>query len=315
MANERQTLSHLANQVRMSMSRATVREFDDEHLMQQIKYADVYHSETPSDFERWQMVGLTATPLKQDQDQQQQQQSKQGNDTSAGSADQGDWNHNQPKGKAAEVVMLYLNGSRSHPVGMADDRRVRPYKVPEGATALYAASGSGQMFYHNDEGSYVVVVNNPKYDNSGGQQQQQQKERFASLRHVNKKPQDRNIGGAQSGSGSSGGSPSVSAQAAGGSSGSSSSAYSHEGESVNTEVRCTSGRIEFRVGDEVVGYYDKKNKRWSFTGEMRLGADDASHPVYGVNGGKGMTTEPNGAGAVLVKATKPGPPTSQDTEP
>jgi hypothetical protein len=81
------------------------------------------------------------------------------------------------------------------------------------------------------------------------------------------------------------------------------------------EVRVTSGRIEFRDGDTVVGYYDKQNKRWSFSGEMRLGADDASHPVYGVNGGKGMTTVPSGAGAVLVKAPKPGPPTSMDLEP
>src|SRR6516165_10862187 len=105
MANERQTLSHLANQVRMSMSRATVREFDDEHLLQEVKYADVYHSETPSNFERWQMVGLTATPLKQDQDQQQQtSKEKQTNSTQT---DDGDWNHNQPKGKASEAVMLY----------------------------------------------------------------------------------------------------------------------------------------------------------------------------------------------------------------
>jgi hypothetical protein len=34
-------------------SRATIREVNDKKkLMQEIKYADVYHSETPSDFER-----------------------------------------------------------------------------------------------------------------------------------------------------------------------------------------------------------------------------------------------------------------------
>jgi phage gp45-like len=333
MANERTTLSMLSNHHRLGSSRATVREFDDEHLMQQVKYADVLHSETPSDFERWQMVGLTATPLKQDQDQSNQQQSKQGQGQQAGTgSDDGDWNHNQPQGDAAEAVMLYLNGQRSHPIGMCDDRRVRPYQVPEGATAVYAATGTGQLFYHNDDGSHVVVTNNPKYDNSGGggggtggagaganiakrdlsisaratgaSGGQQQKERYASIRHVNKKPQDRNVGQGQNGSGGSSSNGGGQQQQ-----------YQHEGESINTEIRCTSSRIEFRVGDEVVGYYDKQNKRWSFTGEMRLGADDASHPVYGVNGGKGMTTEPSGPGAVLVKAPKPGPPTSQDAEP
>src|SRR5580765_5494449 len=132
MANERQTLQVVANQVRMSSSRATIREFDDDHDMQQVKHADVYHSETPSDFERWQMVGLTSTPLKQDEDEKQKENKKTDDD-------EGDWNHDQPKGPAAEAVMLYLGGSRSHPVAMVDDRRVRPYKVPEGATALYAA--------------------------------------------------------------------------------------------------------------------------------------------------------------------------------
>jgi len=306
MANERLTTSHLANQIRMATSRATVREFDDDHDMQEIKYADVYHSETPSNFERWQMVGLTATPLKQDQDQKQQQ-SKQ--DKVEKGAPDGDWNHDQPTGKAAEAVMLYLGGARSHPVAMVDDRRVRPYKIPEGATALYAASGTGQLFYHNDDGSYVVVVNNPKYANT--QQQNQEKERYASIRHATKKTQDRKS--KQSNGGSNGSSPSV--QPLDGSQSSQSQDYKHEGESVNMEVRVTSGRIEFRDGDDVVGYYDKQNKRWSFVGEVRLGSDSASHPVYGVNGGVGKTTQTSGSGAVLVDAPNAGPPTSEDTEP
>jgi hypothetical protein len=318
----------LANTVRMSMSRATVREFDDEHLLQQVKYADVYHSETPSDFERWQMVGLTSTPLKQDQEKSDQQQSKQGQDTQGNPGDNpGDWNHNQPKGKAAEAVMLYLGGSRSHPIAMVDDRRVRPYNVPEGATALYAASGTGQLFYHNDDGSHVIATNNPKYDNSGGGDGgssggngsavatvrdlsisaratgtsggQQQKERYASLRHVNKQPQDRKI--QSGGNGSSGGSGQQQ--------------YSHEGESVNTEVRCTSSRIEFRVGGNVVGYYDQQGSKWSLTGEIHLGDDSASNPVYGVNGGKGQTSKITGSGAVLINAPNPGPPTSMDNQP
>jgi phage gp45-like len=326
--HERLTLSHLTNQVRLSSGRATVREFNDDTLMQECKYADVLHSETPSDFERWQMVGLSSYPLKQDQDQQQQT-NKQGQQQDAGN--EGDWNHDQPKGKASEAVMLYVGGNRNHPVALCDDRRVRPMKMPEGATALYAASGTGQMFYHNDAGSYVVAVNNPKYDNSGGGasgggggasganvsfraaggSNQQQTERYASLRHVNKKPQDRS-GGSSNGSGG-GAAPSARDGSTGGSS--SSQPYQHEGESINTEVRCTSSRIEFRVGGNVVGYYDTQGSKWSFTGEMHLGKDDASHPAYGVNGGVGMTTLTSGVGAVLVNAPKPGPPTSEDNMP
>jgi hypothetical protein len=204
--------------------------------------------------------------------------------------------------------------------------------MPEGATALYAASGTGQMFYHNDAGSYVVAVNNPKYDNSGGGasggggsasganvsfraaggSSQQQTERYASLRHVNKKPQDRSGSSSSNGGGSAGASA---RDTSGGGSSGQSQPYQHEGESINTEVRCTSSRIEFRVGGNVVGYYDTQGSKWSFTGEMHLGQDSANHPAYGVNGGVGMTTLTSGVGAVLVNATKPGPPTSEDNMP
>jgi phage gp45-like len=314
MAIERQTSQMASIQSRMGgMSRATVREFDDNHLMQQVKQADVLHSETPSDFERWQMVGITATPMKQDQDQQQQgSQQSGGQQGGQGGQGQDDWNHDQPKGDAAEAVMMYLNGQRSHPIAMVDDRRVRPYQIPEGGSAFYAATGTGQMAYHNDAGSYLIVTNNPKHGDKSGNQT----ERYASLRHVNKKPQDRKP---QQQSGGGGGGASAAVSTLDGSSGSSSSGssqqYQHEGESVNSEVRCTSGTIEFWVGGSKVGYYAQQGSKWSFTGEMHLGTDSADHPVYGVNGGKGMTTATSGSGAVLVNAPNPGPPTSGDLEP
>lgn len=277
----RTDLSNTARHTQMTLSRATVREFDDNHLMQQVKKADVFHSETPSDFERWQMVGITATPLKQEEQKQSQ---KTNSDTS-----QGDWNHNQPTGKAAEAVMLYV-GSRSHPVGIVDDRRVRPYALKEGESAMYAASGTGQMLFHNDSGSYLVAVNNPPEQS----QDNKDKERFASLRHVAKKKQKREIKEGQQ-----------------------VEEPHHEGETVNLEVRATSSRIEFRAGDTVVGYYDKSAKRWCFIGEIKLGSEDADHPVYGKNldTKKGQITKESGAGAVLIKAPLPGPPTSLDLEP
>jgi hypothetical protein len=42
----------------------------------------------------------------------------------------------------------------------------------------------------------------------------------------------------------------------------------HEGDSVNTEVRFTKDRIEFRAGDAVVGYYEKSSETWFFKGKI-----------------------------------------------
>ena len=80
-------------------------------------------------------------------------------------------------------------------------------------------------------------------------------------------------------------------------------------------MRVTKNRIEFYSGETVVGYYDKPSKTWVFSGKVKLGDENASNPVYGVNGGKGMTSDPNASNAVLINAPQPGPPTSQDTDP
>lgn len=274
----RTNLASSARRGQMSTSRATVREFDDEHLLQEVKAADVFHSETATNFERFQMVGLSSMPLKQEDDKQQQKQAQQQDDG---------FNHNQPKGKAAEAVMLYPGG-RSHPIAIVDDRRVRPYAMKAGETALYAASGTGQMLFHNDDGSHLVVTNNPPEQS----QDNKDKERYASLRHVKKKKQPREIKEGQK-----------------------IEDPKHQGETVNLEIRATSTRIEFRAGDDVVGYYDKAGKKWVFIGEVHLGKEDASHPIYGLNGGVGKTSKPSGDGAVLIDAPKPGPPTELDTQP
>lgn len=236
----RTTVSYTHLKSRSGTARASVREVDDKHLMQQVKQADVFHSETPSDFERWQMVGLTAVPLKQEQ--KDQKQSKKQRDPQ-----EGDWNHNQPTGKSAEAVMLYLNGDRNHPVALIDDRRVRPYAMKEGESAFYAASGTGQMVFHNNAGSYLIAVNNPPEQS----QDNQETERFASLRHVTKSKQKREI-----------------------KEGEEVPEHKHEGESVNLEVRVTKTRIEFRAGDNVIGYFE--GGTWCFKGTVLLGDDDTS---------------------------------------
>jgi phage gp45-like len=244
----------------MSTARATVREFDDDHLMQQVKSADVYHSETATDFERWQPVGMTAFPIKQQEDE-----SKKKAPPASNPSEDGDWNHDQPTGPAAEAVMLYLGGSRSHPVAMVDDRRVRPYGMSEGEGAHYAPDGSEQMVLFKENGTYIVGLDGPSVKDKKTKQT-----RMVSLRHVSKKMQTHKISSSQqSGNGSSG--PSAQQHdTSGGSSGSGQQQqkYKHEGDSVNTEIRCTKDRIEFRAGDTVFGYFEVSSQTWYFKGKI-----------------------------------------------
>lgn len=231
---ERMTLARTGGMSRMSQSRATVREIDDKHLMQEIKKADGLFSETFSNegtsFERFQMVGFTAVPLKQFEDAKQNKP--------AASTD--GFNNNQPKGKSAEAVLLFVNGQRSHPVAFIDDRRVRPYNMKAGDAALYHASGTEQKTYLSDAGAFVIANNNPSEEKDA-----KTKERFASLRHVTVEKQKRQL-----------------------KKGDQVPDHKHEGDSVNLEVRCTSGRIEFRAGDTVVGYYEASSKTWCFIGDI-----------------------------------------------
>ena len=232
--------------------------------------------------------------------------------------------------ECAEGFMSYFGGSRtSNFCGVMDDRRFRPLHFKEGENSQY--DDLGQMTLIRRTGLYLLSLDGPddsqksgsgsagQQDASSGGSSQQNVERMASLRHVNKSKQERPSrgGSGQSSGGSNGGGSGGTLAAGQYASGSAqqSQDFKHEGESVNHEVRVTKGRIEFRSGDSVVGYYDGQSKKWSFTGEMHLGADSASHPVYGVNGSVGMTTQKSGSGAVLVNAPNPGPPTSMDSEP
>lgn len=270
----RSTLSNTNRTAQTSMSRASVRDFNDNNLMQEITKADVMHSETPSDFERWQMVGMTSVPLKQDEDEQQQQQGQQGQQGGGGSEGSDNYNHNQPKGKSAEAVMLYLNGSRSHPVAIVDDRRVRPYDMKNGEGAHYAPNGSEQMAYHKvaddqgkGEGYYLVTRDGKAYGKNS-----KEVERMVSMRHVEKQLQSREIQDQQQQGGGGGGGSGASVQArAGETSGGSTGGgqqqqqrkrHKHEGDSVNTEVRVTKKYIEMFTGEKRVARYDKDANVW-----------------------------------------------------
>jgi|SRR5262245_20911884 len=234
-----------------TVSRCTIRECDDNHLMQEIKQADVHHSETPTDFERFQPLGITAVPKKQDQRQQQQQQQGQQQGGNGGGEE---WNNDQPKEPSAEGMMLYPNGQRDHPVCIGiDDRRVRPYDMQEGEGAHYAPDGSGQMVLHKANGVYMLSCDDQDEQQGGGTTptagngQQEKQKRMVSIRHVEKKKQDRKPQKRQPGQ-------QVREE----------DRYKHEGETVNTEFRVNKSRMEFRVGDGVNGYYDKEAKRWGF---------------------------------------------------
>jgi phage gp45-like len=230
----------------------------------------------------------------------------------------------------AEGYMSYSGGNRSASYcAVMDDRRYRPMGLKPGENAQY--DDVGQMTLLRRTGVYVLTNDNEEdkqqgqgggaaapgqHADSGGSQQKP--ERFVSVRHVEKKKQERPKRGSQSqGGGQSGGGGASAGTLAstGQSGGQKKEDFKHEGESVNNEMRVSKKRIEFRSGDDVVGYYDKASKTWCFIGKVKLGTEDAQHPVYGVNGGKGMTVDPNGSDAVLVNAPKPGPPTSEDAQP
>ena len=252
MSGVRTTLSETANRAQMSIGRESIREMDDGHLLQQIKKADVSHSETPSDFERFQMVGMTAVPLKQDEDKQQQSQSKGGDKSGS------DWDHDQPKGKSAEAVMLYPGGQRSHPIAMVDDRRVRPYAMKPGQAAFYSAYGSEQIAFHKDDGFYLVSLDGPSYGSKDN------KTRMVSLRHVNKKLQPREI-----------------------KKGETAKEHKHEGESVNMEVQVTASRINFVTGTTTMGFIEKSSQKLYWGGattdgmkKVKLEDDSLAEKLY-----------------------------------
>ena len=236
----RSNLTDAARRAQQVNACGTPRKIDDKHLCQEVKELDTYHSHTASSVQYRQPAGHTAVVLDQFEEEgakPPQQKSSSGGGGQTGEPNQaGEWNHDQPKGKSAEAVVTYIGAQQSHPIVTAmDDRRVRPYAMKPGESAHYATSGTGQMLFHNDDGSYLVSLNEPSE-----KPKSKEKQRMASLRHVNKKKQKREIKEDEQ-----------------------VPDHKHEGESVNTEVRTIKDHIEFYApGDKLVGVYDKKTKRW-----------------------------------------------------
>lgn len=164
----------------------------------------------------------------------------------------------------AEALMSCMAGSRGHmAAGVIGDRRYRPLGLKEGESSQY--DDVGQMTLIRRSGVYVVSM-----DGQGGANAQtpgaDNKERMASLRHVEKQKQQRtpmSTGESAGGGGSQSAQPQQQQD------------YKHEGEKINTEVRCTAKRISFYAKDEEVGYYDVEAKTWCFIGKILLGSKDA----------------------------------------
>jgi phage gp45-like len=281
----RTTAKETGRRVQTSQARCTLRDFDDDHDMMEIKAADVMTSETPTNFERWQQAGMTCHPMPQEQDQQQQGQQDQqqnGQQDGGGNGEQMPWNMKQPKGPSAEGLMMYPGGSRSHPVCAAiDDRRVRPYQTKPGEALYYSLDGSGQTMYHRVRGDgmdglYLLTCDDEQQSGHGAHGHRalgrKPQARFVSMRHVNKKKQQRKSKKLQQAAQQQFGLEvfglMLSADGVtvvpldGGQGGGQQQDYKHEGDSVNTETRHYKGSINHYDGDTEVANYKRQGKEW-----------------------------------------------------
>jgi hypothetical protein len=249
----RATSNWAARVSQTSIARATIREVDDNHLCQECKQGDVGHSETHSDFEIWQPLGVTSVPMKQKEQKQQGQQGQQGGGGDAS------FNKNQPKGEAAEMVMLYANGQRAHPIGMPQDRRCRPYDMEPGEGGLYDSQDGKQMTYFRNRGDgndgvYIVGCDKEQEEQSGGQSGSSggnpggSTSRALYLRYASKKKQSRK--------------PQKQQQGGQGGQQQQRQRYKHEGDGIETQVKLDSKKITYNDGDKEVGHYDRGKKDW-----------------------------------------------------
>lgn len=273
-------------------ARSLVDTVDDETGMQEMK-GSFMHGESRQKVESPQNYGFTSVvlPAKKGKDGQIEE--------------------------CAEAYISFLGGNRSFPVAsVMDDRRHRPWGLKPGENAQY--DDVGQMTLMRRNGLYLLTLDSEDTSQSssggggakaeGGGGQGKKVERMVSLRHVEKKKQERPKAKDQGGDqGQGGGAAGAQTRAeSGGSSGGQSNGkdHKHEGESVNTEVRCTAKKIEILDGDTVVGVYDKQAKSWTFKtdkitveakNELTLKCSDGKTDIWGkpinFNGG-GPSTQP-----------------------
>lgn len=155
----------------------------------------------------------------------------------------------------AEAVMNFITGARGHALtGAISDRRYRPLGLKQGENAQH--DDIGQMTLLRRSGAYLLSL-----DGVGGANAQtpgaDTKERMVSMRHVVKSKQPRVP---MSGNSAGGQVPQQAGQT---------QDFKHEGEQVNTEVRCTAKKVQIYDQTTLIASYDRDSKTWSFN----LGGD------------------------------------------
>jgi len=260
----------------MQVFRATVNKINDATMMQESSL-DSFHSHKRDRVEAPQNYGFSSAVLPRDDKQGQNNQQQ----TSGG-----DYSKSDIKGESAEAMIVSPGGS-GHWIALAmDDRRHRPRNLPDGASIQYGPNGypnkdNGHTasYIKPGEGIFLLTADNQ-----------------ASLRHVNKKkqprPQAQNQGQGQQQQ--------------------QEEEYKHEGDSVNTEVRCTKDAIEFYVGGNKVAYIQAN--KFATMINTYLGDENAKHPVLGDTSPTGGTVSKDSK-TVFVTAEDPASPTSKDTQP
>jgi phage gp45-like len=186
----------------------------------------------------------------------------------------------------AEGIAIFMAGQRNHPVIIGvDDRRHRPMGLKPGENAQY--DDAQQMTLMRRNGLYLL--SNDNEDGEG-----KKAERMVSLRHVEKKKQERKPQVQQKSrfelQAMSPRQRRVYAQQLEqqAKDDQAKQDHKHEGETVNTELRVTKKKIEFRNGDEVIADHDKQSNKWNFKGKEHHVTSSDKHTVtsqqVGING-------------------------------
>jgi hypothetical protein len=244
--------------------------------MQEMAF-DAMNSEGRKAVERVQSFGFSSVPLPRDE----------GDDKGGGG---GGGDTEQAKGPAAEGIALFLGGQRNHPVVIGvDDRRHRPMGMKPGENAQY--DDQGQMTLLRRAGLFLLSLDDDGSGSAPGGTmlrdaqgratgKSEKKERMVSLRHVVKKKEKRDpVGKDNHGSVKTPEQQAADVKTR--------EEHKHEGDTVNSEVRCTAKRISFFDGETEVGWYDKQSKTWHFKsdtiileGTVKLGSPNASKKVH-----------------------------------
>jgi phage gp45-like len=178
----RNSLMEISGRVTHFAQRFTLNKADSDPMLQTLTI-DGMNSEGRKDVEQFQNFGFTATPLPRDEQEKQGQQQQGGGGDVGGKGE-------QMKGPAAEGVARYIGGQRNHPVIFGiDDRRHRPMGLKPGENAQY--DDQGQMTLLRRNGTYVVSLDSEEKGKDG---KSKTTERMVSLRHVEKKKQERQQG-------------------------------------------------------------------------------------------------------------------------